>query len=293
MDFSKLLKIITKLLIMIMLISILSYILARISTSVYTMLSYYEYSSPRVVEALSKYYGFGVSPLQGALIYLGDLFSGNMGISIFYDMPVSNIVFDALMKSLLIILPSTVLSTFLVFILVIYTIKYMGTRLDRVVDYLFISLMAIPEVLLAIIFFLYLPSSILSMIALLALYQATFIYVFMRRNMVHILSESLDLVEYYLSLGFKGKEIARELIRMSLPLFYTSIAYSISTVIPVLVFVETVFNYSGIGYMMFTALENSDYPLASGCFLILAIIAILSNMIADLISSRYDWRQDI
>ncbi|SAI84861.1 ABC transporter permease subunit [Saccharolobus solfataricus] len=293
MKFLQLLQIIIKLFIMIISIAILNYILARSSTSVYIILSYYEYSSPSVVEALSKYYGFDVSPLQGALIFLVNLFSGNMGISIFYSTPVSHIVFKALMKSLLIILPSTVFSTFLVFFLVIYTIKYMGTRRDRIVDYLIISLMAIPEVLLAIIFFLYLPSNIFSMIALLTLFQVTFVYVFMRRNMVHILSEASDLVEYYLSLGFKGREIARELIRMSLPLVYISIAYSIATVVPVLVFVETVFNYPGIGYMMFTALEKSDYPLASGCFLILSIIAILSNTMSDLISSRYDWRQDI
>lgn len=56
------------------------------------------------------------------------------------------------------------------------------------------------------------------------------------------------------------------------------------------VFVETVFNYPGIGYLFGQAAANSDYSLMQALFGVLAIIIIFSNFVADILYTRLDPR---
>jgi peptide/nickel transport system permease protein len=52
------------------------------------------------------------------------------------------------------------------------------------------------------------------------------------------------------------------------------------------VVIETVFSWPGLGRMLVTAVQGSDYPLAQGAFLIIASVLVLMNLIADLL---YGW----
>lgn len=62
------------------------------------------------------------------------------------------------------------------------------------------------------------------------------------------------------------------------------------------VFVETIFDYPGIGYLFTQAAANADYSLLQALFGVLTIVIILANFIADLLYTRLDPRitlQDI
>jgi peptide/nickel transport system permease protein len=52
------------------------------------------------------------------------------------------------------------------------------------------------------------------------------------------------------------------------------------------VVIETVFSWPGLGRMLVTAVQGSDYPLAQGAFLIIAAVLVLMNLVADLL---YGW----
>lgn len=282
---------ISKYIAILILISSLNYILARVSTSLYQITSLLEERSPGLVEALSRYYGFNTDPLTGLPAYMISLLRGDLGVSIFYSAPVADIVYEALQRSLVLIIPATLVTIPMSIIILIWVLRSLGSKLDRAIDTSFTVLMATPEVILAIIFAIYLPPSLFSAMLLLVFHEITHVYIFTRRNAVHILSEAYDMIEYYLAMGYDGRSIAyKELIRLSLPVVVASLAYSIATATPVLIFIETVFNYPGIGYTMFTSLARSDYPLASGCFLVLSSIAIGSNMVSDYIGAKRDWR---
>jgi peptide/nickel transport system permease protein len=56
------------------------------------------------------------------------------------------------------------------------------------------------------------------------------------------------------------------------------------------VFIETVFAYQGMGRLLFDALSYRDYPTLQGCFLVLTVMVVLANAVADLLYTRLDPR---
>ena len=56
------------------------------------------------------------------------------------------------------------------------------------------------------------------------------------------------------------------------------------------VFIETVFSYRGMGRLLFDALGYRDYPTLQGCFLVLTVMVVLANALADALYARLDPR---
>ncbi|MHB1430874.1 MAG: ABC transporter permease [Streptosporangiaceae bacterium] len=56
------------------------------------------------------------------------------------------------------------------------------------------------------------------------------------------------------------------------------------------VLVETVFSYPGIGYALFQAVNNEDYPLMQGIFLVIALTVLVANLCADVVYAVLDPR---
>ena len=49
------------------------------------------------------------------------------------------------------------------------------------------------------------------------------------------------------------------------------------------VFIEIVFSYPGIGYLLLQAVENEDYPLMQGIFLIFTVTLLVASFLADVL----------
>jgi peptide/nickel transport system permease protein len=69
-------------------------------------------------------------------------------------------------------------------------------------------------------------------------------------------------------------------------IFMMNIGYIFSGAI----IVETVFSYPGIGRIMFEAVIARDYPLLQYSFLVISLMVILANYIADLLYPMIDPR---
>ena len=54
--------------------------------------------------------------------------------------------------------------------------------------------------------------------------------------------------------------------------------------------VESVFSWPGLGRELVAAVSASDYPMAQGAFLMIAVVVILMNLIADLLYTFLDPR---
>lgn len=70
----------------------------------------------------------------------------------------------------------------------------------------------------------------------------------------------------------------------------TALALTFGKLITGSVLVEMVFNYPGIGTLMFQAVKQSDFPPIYGCVLILVLVTGLSTMLLDLIYPLLDPR---
>jgi peptide/nickel transport system permease protein len=71
---------------------------------------------------------------------------------------------------------------------------------------------------------------------------------------------------------------ARNAILPSLATFAMSLGFVVSGAI----LVEIVFSYPGLGYVLFQAVTNDDFPLMQGVFLMITLAVLAANFLADL-----------
>jgi peptide/nickel transport system permease protein len=74
-----------------------------------------------------------------------------------------------------------------------------------------------------------------------------------------------------------------------LPLF-TQLAIAIGFVVGGSLLLERVFQYQGIGLILGTVIDQRDYPVMQGIFLVLTFSVVIANLLADLLYSRLDPR---
>ena len=70
----------------------------------------------------------------------------------------------------------------------------------------------------------------------------------------------------------------------------TSFALDFGQLLGGVTLIETVFNYRGLGSMMFEAVKSRDYPLLQGGFLIFTIGVLVINLLTDWVYPRLDPR---
>lgn len=80
--------------------------------------------------------------------------------------------------------------------------------------------------------------------------------------------------------------IARNAI---LPLF-TTLTLSIGFMFGGSIFIEEIFDYRGLGYLLITAQGQLDYPLMTGAFLLITTAVIVANIVADFLYGVIDPR---
>jgi peptide/nickel transport system permease protein len=123
----------------------------------------------------------------------------------------------------------------------------------------------------------------------LALQFVTYQFLVMRSSMVGELGSD------YLLLGrakglderlLKYRYAARNALLPSVTVAGLQLGFAITAAI----FVEGVFAYPGIGRLMFDAVADRDYPTMQGCFLVLTLMVVTANFLADLAYRRLDPR---
>jgi peptide/nickel transport system permease protein len=70
----------------------------------------------------------------------------------------------------------------------------------------------------------------------------------------------------------------------------TGFAMSLGFVISGAILVEIVFNYPGLGYMLLEAVNNEDFALMQGLFLLITVAVLVAVLIADLLTAWLDPR---
>ena len=111
----------------------------------------------------------------------------------------------------------------------------------------------------------------------------------MRSSVISILSE--DYVLTARAKGLSGLDILRKhvLKNAALP-SVTLIAMNIGLVVLGAISVETVFNWPGVGLLVYQAIFFRDYPLLQGTFIFFTVFMVVANLIADMLYSFLDPR---
>ncbi len=125
--------------------------------------------------------------------------------------------------------------------------------------------------------------------ATLAIYLQGLPLLLMRSSMLDVMDE--DFVTMARIKGLSNYTVViKHAARNALLPVLTSFAFGIGYQVQGSVVIETVFSWPGLGRMLVDAVSGGDYPLAQGAFLMVAIVVILMNLIADLLYSVFDPR---
>lgn len=274
---------------------IIDYILAEKTKFNFLSLASSSYSvPPQVINELNSYYSTSQSVLNGIFNYLSQVLRGNLGYSIYYSSPVSDIIARSLPLSLLEIGEAYVISLPLVYLLLLYQFKFIDTLRDSIFTILFTVIASTPEILLAILFlkfFHYFSSIGIPQALILSAIMISNSYLILKRLIPNILIEYDGLIKYKISAGFTSKKIVKkDLIILLLPTFLYYIAVNFVISLQALIFIEPIFNYPGLGYFLYYAVSFSDYPLASGIFMIISLLSLISLFMTNVLSELIDWR---
>lgn len=114
-------------------------------------------------------------------------------------------------------------------------------------------------------------------------------FLLVRNNVVGILGEDFMLVA-----RAKGLRTARlkwgHALRNALLPFVAHLAAHAGLAITGAVFIETLFQYPGMGRLIFEAVGARDYPVIQGVFLLVAVLVLSANLLADWLNTRLDPR---
>lgn len=112
---------------------------------------------------------------------------------------------------------------------------------------------------------------------------------FLRQSLSETLSK--DYVRTARAKGLReGFVVGRHALRNALLPFVTVVGLQFGTFIGGSVVTETVFNYPGLGRMLFTAISQRDYVLIQGATLIIIVAVTLINLIVDILYAYLDPR---
>ena len=269
-------------------------------------------------QAVEHYYGLDRPLLTQYWHYLTGLVHGNLGTSIQYNRSVTSVLLSKLPWTLLLIGTALVIGLAIGTLAGIRSGWKRGSRQDRRLIAFFIATDNFPAYFTSFVvlyifviklgwfplagaqtpfssgfnpvhkvadvaYHLVLPASIL-------VFQFTaYQYLVMRAGMVGELGSD------YLLLG-RAKGLSDRVLkynyaaRNALLPAVTVAALQIGWGVVSAIFIETVFDYPGIGRLMFDSVGVNDYPVMQGCFLILSLIVVTANRLADVLYRRLDPR---
>jgi len=108
-----------------------------------------------------------------------------------------------------------------------------------------------------------------------------YIFMYTRSSMLGVLTS--EPVQHAHARGIpRGRLVRRHVLRPALLPVHTLIMLDIGFLAAGAIVVETVFAYPGLGRLTFGAIAARDYPLMQGTFLVLTLMVVLMNLVADL-----------
>lgn len=250
--------------------------------------------------------------------YMGSLLHGDLGQSVWFGEPVSQIIANALPWTLFLMSTSLLLS-FTLGIALGAALAYLeGTNWDLGLTTFAMTINSIPYYVVAILLVYVtgfqlewfptsgrLPSGVepgLTLAFFGGLIHHAVLPVFslvvtgvggramgMRGNSIRVMGE--DYVHVAQLRGLNPSWITLSYVaRNAILPMYTNLLIAIGFLFGGSIILEEIFSYFGVGYYLIRAISARDYPLMMGCFLVITIAVVIGIYVADLTYGKLDPR---
>jgi peptide/nickel transport system permease protein len=262
------------------------------------------FAAQSAVQALDHSLGVDKPLIVQYWTWITGVLHGDLGTSYQFRAPVSSFLFPALGRSLKLAAVAFVIVVPLSIFAGIVAALNRGRPIDRAISVTGLSLATVPEfvsgVVLIVVFAIglkWLPVTAsapegssfpiqLKYLILPAIPLVVILFGYIMRMTRAGTIESLD-SDYVRTATLKGLPrsvvIRRHVLRNSLLPTITVIATQIGYLIGGLVIVEVLFNYPGLGRLIFTAANDKDFPMLEAGVLTIGIVFLLATLVADVL----------
>ena len=266
-------------------------------------------ATPEVLAELRAQLGLNVPAHQRYLRWLGGLTRGDLGVSSTARLPVVDLIASRLPNSLLLAAVTALFSVPIALTLGIAAAVWRGSWFDRGVSTAAVTVVSVPEFLVATLAVLvfavqlrWLPAlsyvsdieSVGQMLRAFAMPVVTLTCVIVAQMMRMTRAAVIDQLEapYIEMVRLKGASPMRAVLAHALPNavgpIANAVALSLSYLLGGVIIVETIFNYPGIAKLMVDGVVQRDIPLVQACtmlfctgYLFLVTIADLCGIVAN------------
>lgn len=237
--------------------------------------------------------------------YVGGLITGDLGHSIRFDRPVSELIGQAAPVTLTLALCAFLMVAAAAVPLGALSARRPGGAMDTVIHVVTETVLAVPPFFMAIILMLLFrtgqsladpgPSGaagvgqLILPAAAIALSRVAMATAFLRDALVE--QSRSDYVRTARGKGAsRARVVWRHMFRNSLVPVLTAAGLILAEVVGGSVIIEQVFTVPGLGRLLVTAVESRDFPLTEGIILLIASLVILVNFLVDLCNQFIDPR---
>jgi peptide/nickel transport system permease protein len=279
------------------------------------------FSTPEQLAEFREAYGLDEPLLQQFVTFLRTTLSGDLGISLRYRVPVSDLIVDRLWPTLLLVGTSTILATLIGVYIGIVSAWNRGRTFDRMSTGVTLTLYSMPEWWLGLLLIAGLAVGVgpipgifptgglmstdvvpgtfeaamdvawhltLPVITLTLAYLADYSLI-MRSSLLDELGE--DYLTTARAKGLRDVEVRRRHgVRNALLPTTTIVALNLGFVVSGAITIETIFSIPGLGLLSTEALTIPDYWVLQGTFLVISAGVILATLAANLLYGLLDPR---
>lgn len=245
--------------------------------------------------AVRAQFGLDAPLFQQYLIFIGQLFNGNLGTSYSFQAPAMTVVLERLPYTLTLATSSILLAALVAIPLGMWMARRADTGRELGVNVLTVAGQSMPDfwtgIMLLTAFSVLLPifpasgfttwgGLVLPTITV-AILQIALISRMVRREMVNNFNSP------YLTVA-RSRGVSERLLtwryalgNAGIPVF-TALGTRFAAMLNGVVVVEVVFGWPGVGSLIVRALETRDYPLIQATVLVTALLAVLVQLLIDL-----------
>lgn len=270
-----------------------------------------EKATPEMVAAKEAEMGLDKPLVVQYGIFLRDLVTGNLGDSIQYSVPVSQLLGPRMVVTVSLALMTALFVVLISFPLGYYCGRHKNGIGDNVIRIVSLVALSMPQfwigILLLLLFGLKLDwvpisgwgSTFLEHIQCLilpsitgALGVCTLMIKNLRGNVANVMG--MDFVDFARSKGIPERRVrSRHIVKNALISTVTLLALRIVNLLGYTVVIETVFGLPGVGALLVEAIFRRDYAVVQSVVVIFALLVLLVNLITDISYSLLDPRVEL
>ena len=268
-------------------------------------------------DLIIQHYGLDQPLITQSFKYFKNVVTGDFGDSYYFKAPVFAVISTRVLPTLLLIVPSVLLSTFFGIVLGMLTVRFKSYTIGIGIPILATIIYALPTFWLGYLLILFFSVNLnifpiqgmsnpryslegleyfIDVLKHLALPLLTMVLTQLAQVVLLVKSRLSEEIQrpYFKTALSKGLKRQSAIFNHALPNAMLPIVTVLGTrfgfLITGSILTETVFAWPGLGRLMIIAIEVRDYPLVLGILFMLSLIILILNLITDLIYTILDPR---